>query len=109
MPGDYDTQNLVEMIASHLDASYGMCDTWQELASCILKLSQCEGDRVSTCGGGSDPHSQGHLDDSIKIPELFICGESGKTWRLRSRWWLNRHFHDRILMSDIASGNQVSS
>ncbi|PIN16025.1 hypothetical protein CDL12_11321 [Handroanthus impetiginosus] len=101
--GYYDTQNLVEMIASHLDASYGICDTWQELASCLLKLCQCEGDRVSTCGGGSGRYSQGYLDNSNKVPELFTKGESGKAWRLRSRWWLNRHFHDRILMSDIAS------
>ncbi|KAK6132663.1 hypothetical protein DH2020_033615 [Rehmannia glutinosa] len=101
--GDYDTQSLVEMIALHLDASYGICDTWQELASCFLRLSQCEEDRVSTCG--SDQYSQGYLDESNKIPELFTNGESGKAWRLRSRWWLNRHFHDRIRTSDIASGD----
>ncbi|KAI3466075.1 hypothetical protein Pfo_022738 [Paulownia fortunei] len=103
--GDYDTQNLVEMIALHLDASYGICDAWQELAFCFLKLSQCEEDRVSTCGGGSDQYSPSFLENSNKIPELFTNGESGKTWRLRSRWWLNRHFHDKILMSDIASGD----
>lgn len=100
--GDYDTQSLAEMIALHLDASYGTCDTWQELASCLLQLSQCEGDRVSACYSGSDPES---LDGSNRIPELFTSGESGKSWRLRSRWWLNRHFHDRILMSNIESGD----
>ncbi|KAK6154296.1 hypothetical protein DH2020_008544 [Rehmannia glutinosa] len=105
--GDYDTQSLMEMIALHLDASYGICDTWQELASCFLRLSQCEEDRVSTCG--SDRYGQGYLDESNKIPELFTNGESGKAWRLRSRWWLNRHFHDRIRTSDIASGNLISS
>ncbi|KAK4387110.1 hypothetical protein Sango_2581600 [Sesamum angolense] len=103
--GDYETENLVEMLALHLDSSYGMCETWQELASCFLKLSQCEGDRVSTCFGGSDRYNEGYLDHSNKIPELFTNGESGKTWRLRSRWWLNRHFHDRILISDNESGD----
>ncbi|KAH6775599.1 hypothetical protein C2S52_013160 [Perilla frutescens var. hirtella] len=103
--GDYDTQSLVEMIALHLDASYGTCDVWQELASCLLKLSQCEGDRASACNSDSDAHSRGCLDDSNRIPELFTCGESGNSWRLRARWWLNRHFHDRILISDIASGD----
>lgn len=103
--GDYDTESLVEMIALHLDASYGTCDTWQELASCLLKLSQCEGDRESACYSGSDPDSQNCLDDSYRIPELFICGESRKSWRLRSKWWMNRHFHPRTLMSDISSGN----
>ncbi|KAG6412900.1 hypothetical protein SASPL_125595 [Salvia splendens] len=103
--GDYDTQSLVEMLALHLDASYGTCDTWQELASCLLKLSQCEGDRESVCNSGNDSDNRGCLDDSNRVPELFTCGESGKSWRLRCRWWLNRHFHDRILMSEIASGD----
>lgn len=103
--GDYDTQSLVEMLALHLDASYGACDTWQELASCLLKLSQCEGDRESACDRGNDSDNRGCLYNSNRVPELFTCGESGKSWRLRCRWWLNRHFHDRILMSEIASGN----
>ncbi|KAG8364892.1 hypothetical protein BUALT_Bualt18G0045800 [Buddleja alternifolia] len=103
--GDYDTQNLVEMIALHLDATYGVCDTWKELASCILKLSQCEEDRVSTCYEGSGRYSQECLDNSNKIPDFFTKGESGKSWRFHSRWWLNRHFHNRILMSAIASGD----
>ncbi|KAL6561772.1 hypothetical protein OROMI_017373 [Orobanche minor] len=103
--GEYETRSFVEMIALHLDAAYGVCDAWQELASCFLRLSQCEEDRISTLGVGSDLHSQGHLENSNKIPELFTNGESGKTWRLRARWWLNRHFHSRILMSDISSGD----
>lgn len=97
------------MIALHLDAAtYGICDAWHELASCFLRLSQCEEDRISTLGVGSDPYGQGHLENSNKIPDLFTNGESGKTWRLRARWWLNRHFHYRILMSDISSGNRIS-
>lgn len=106
MAGDYDTQNLVEMIALHLDASYGTKDTWQELASCLLKFCQCEGDRISI-NGGCSPDNQGCLDDSNKVPELFTSGTSGKAWRLRSRWWLNRHFHHDRLASDIESGNEI--
>ncbi|KAL7143389.1 hypothetical protein ABFS83_08G187800 [Erythranthe nasuta] len=102
--GEYDTQDMVEMVALHLDASYATCDTWQELASCFLKLSQCEGDRESNCGD-ADQYSQGYLDHANKIPELLVNGESGKAWKLRSRWWLNRHFHKSILMSDAASGD----
>ncbi|KAL6538313.1 hypothetical protein OROGR_012301 [Orobanche gracilis] len=104
--GEYDTRGFVEMIALHLDAStHGVRDAWQELASCFLRLSQCEEDRISTLGVGSDRQGQGHLENSNKIPELFTNGESGKTWRLRARWWLNRHFHYRSLMSDISSGD----
>ncbi|KAL8046616.1 hypothetical protein ABFX02_08G188500 [Erythranthe guttata] len=102
--GEYDTQDMVEMVALHLDASYATCDTWQELASCFLKLSQCEGDRESNCGD-ADQYSQGYLDHANKIPELLVNGESGKAWKLRSRWWLNRHFHKSILMADAASGD----
>ncbi|GER53453.1 hypothetical protein STAS_30975 [Striga asiatica] len=103
--GDYDTQSLVEMIALHLEATYGSCDTWRELASCFLRLSQCQEDRISTCGVSSDGHVQGRLGHSNTNPELFTHGESGKTWRFRAKWWLSRHFNDRILMSDISSGD----
>ncbi|XP_073058267.1 uncharacterized protein [Primulina eburnea] len=103
--GEYDIQNLVEMIASHLDATYGTCDTWKELASCFLKLSQCEEDRISMCGDDCNQSSQEFMGHSNKIPEIFTKSESGKSWRFRFRWWLRRHFHSSILKSDMTSGD----
>ncbi|KAL2476390.1 hypothetical protein Adt_37126 [Abeliophyllum distichum] len=103
--GDYNTEKLAEMIALHLDGTYAKCDVWKELASCLLRLCQCGEDRMSACSNGNDGHNQIYLDHSNQIPEIFANSESGKTWRLRCRWWLNRHFSHNILASDIASGD----
>ncbi|CAA3005991.1 Mitogen-activated protein kinase kinase 5 [Olea europaea subsp. europaea] len=103
--GYYDTEKLTEMIALHLDAIYAKCDVWKELASCFLNLCQCAEDRMSACYNGKDGRNQIHLDHSNQIPEIFTNRESRKTWRLRCRWWLNRHFSHSILVSDIASGD----
>ncbi|XP_073158144.1 uncharacterized protein [Henckelia pumila] len=103
--GEYNIHNLVEMIALHLDATYGTCDTWKELASCFLKLSQCEEDRISMCGDDGDQCSREFMGHSNKIPEIFTDSESGKSWRFRFRWWERRHFNNSILKSDMTSGD----
>ncbi|KAL3820060.1 hypothetical protein ACJIZ3_005965 [Penstemon smallii] len=101
--GYYDTQNLTDMLATHLDATYGTRDTWKELASCFLKLSLCEEDRGSICCDATYHYSREDVDNSNKIPELFINGKS--VWKSRCKWWLDRYFHNDILLSDIASGD----
>ncbi|KAL3835680.1 hypothetical protein ACJIZ3_010416 [Penstemon smallii] len=101
--GDYDTQSLAEMLALHLDVTRGICDTWKELASCFLKLSRCEDDRLSICCDATAQYLPEDLDNPNKIPELFTNGDSD--WRLRCKSWLNRHFHNDMLLSDIASGD----
>ncbi|KAL4589043.1 hypothetical protein LXL04_001945 [Taraxacum kok-saghyz] len=101
--GFYSSENLVEMIGLHLDATYADCHIWREFASCFLRLSQCEEDRMSSCVG----------DDKIKLrqnskntPNMFKNHTSRKTWRVRCRWWLTRHFAQTILESELAtSGN----
>ncbi|KAI8557826.1 hypothetical protein RHMOL_Rhmol04G0040700 [Rhododendron molle] len=52
--GDYSPQQLVEMTALHLDATYAECNTWKEFASCFLKLHSCEEDQMSTCLNGNE-------------------------------------------------------
>nr|GLL49539.1 uncharacterized protein LOC109183072 isoform X2 [Ipomoea trifida] len=105
--GDYSTEMLVEMIALNLDAIYAKSNTWRDLASCLLKLSQIEGDSASICFNGGDgdgvkPKFSGYIS---RVPEIFITPESGKSWRFRCKWWLTRHFKQSILVSDIASGD----
>ncbi|XP_031125492.1 uncharacterized protein LOC116027861 isoform X2 [Ipomoea triloba] len=105
--GDYSTEMLVEMIALNLDAIYAKSNTWRDFASCLLKLSQIEGDSASICFNGGDgdgvkPKFSGYIS---RVPEIFITPESGKSWRFRCKWWLTRHFKQSILVSDIASGD----
>lgn len=87
----------------HLDATYADFSIWREFALCFLKLSQQEEDRMSVYG-----NEEGHKQqDSVrfnKTPKIFTEGQSGKSWRLRRRWWLTRHFSHKILESEILAG-----
>lgn len=104
--GDYSPQQLVEMIALHLDATYAECNTWKEFASCFLKLHSCEEDRMSTCLNGNEGVSkQSHSRRFLRMSKIFTEGTSGKAWRFRCRWWLTRHFTLTILSSEIEAGD----
>ncbi|XP_022847813.1 uncharacterized protein LOC111370370 [Olea europaea var. sylvestris] len=102
--GDYNTEKLAEMIALHLDATYAKSDMWKELASCFLRLRLCGDDRMS-CSNRKDGHNQASFCHSNQILDISTNSASGKNWRLRCRWWLNRHFSHSILLSDIATGD----
>ncbi|CAN1235087.1 hypothetical protein LINPERPRIM_LOCUS4396 [Linum perenne] len=97
--GIYSSQRLLDMIATHLEGSdTAENDMWKELASCFLRVSQLEEDRMS----GQQQQQQERYS---RIPDFLIHGVSGKSWRLRCRWWMNRFFSRRMLASDIAAGD----
>lgn len=99
--GFYSTEKLVEMIGMHLDATYAECDIWREFASCFIRLSQCDEDRMSSCGGTKDSYKK----HSKNTPDMFKDNVTRKEWRIRCRWWLTRHFTQTTLASEVASGN----
>ncbi|XP_021773764.1 uncharacterized protein LOC110737736 isoform X1 [Chenopodium quinoa] len=104
--GEYVPERLVEMIALHLEATYGDHTSWREFALCLLKLSQCEEDRMSMCVVGEQIQSQNlHTIRFSRTPPSFVEGTSGKTWKFRCKWWLNRHFSKHVLASEIAEGD----
>lgn len=94
------------MIALHLDATYAECNTWKEFASCFLKLSRSEEDRMSVCldGNNDGEFMQRHSNHLNRNPGIFANGVLGKDWRFRCRWWLTRHFSQNMLVSEIAAG-----
>lgn len=100
--GDYDPERLLEMIALHLDATFADHEIWREFASCLLKVSQFEEDRVSTCLNGDVGERS---FPNTKIPAKFLKGVLGKNWKLRCKWWLNRHFNKKLLASEMAGGD----
>ncbi|XP_050226265.1 uncharacterized protein LOC126676159 isoform X2 [Mercurialis annua] len=102
--GYYRPESLLEMIALHLEAVFGEHKIWREFALCFLKVSQYEEDAMSVCLHGNEGKKvQGHSVRYNRIPKLFICGNSGKAWRLRCRWWLTRHFSNNLFASEIAA------
>lgn len=103
--GDYGAEKLLEMIALHLDATYAENNTWKEFASCFLKLSQCEEDRMSICVDGNNGELlRGTSHHINRNPVIHAHSVLGKEWRFRCRWWLSRHFSQNMLVSEIAAG-----
>lgn len=104
--GEYDPQQLLETIALHLEASYPESNIWKEFASCLIKLCRCEEDRMSVCLDKNESETkQAEFFRFKSVPEIFTMGKSGKSWKLRCRWWLNRHFSRTILSSEIEAGD----
>ncbi|KAF8402415.1 hypothetical protein HHK36_013370 [Tetracentron sinense] len=103
--GDYSLESLLEMIALHLDSTYAACSIWGELASCFLRLSQYEEDRMSICGNENENGcKQWYSVRSTTIPRALTEGISRKSWRLRCRWWATRHFSEDTHKSEMEAG-----
>ncbi|KNA16810.1 hypothetical protein SOVF_085840 isoform B, partial [Spinacia oleracea] len=106
--GEYATERLVEMIALHLDATYGDHTSWREFALCLPKLSHCEEDRMSMCVDGEQVKSGNlHTTRFCRTPASLVEGMSGKAWKFRCKWWLNRHFSKHILASEMEEADDI--
>uniref|UniRef100_A0A164WDE0 Uncharacterized protein n=1 Tax=Daucus carota subsp. sativus TaxID=79200 RepID=A0A164WDE0_DAUCS len=103
--GDYSGEKLLEMIALHLDATYAECKIWKEFASCFLKLSLSEEDRISTCLTGDEKNLQGQFNSFNRKPVIVADSVMGREWKLRCRWWMTRHFSKSILVSEFEAGD----
>ena len=89
----------------HLEATYSGYNTWSEFASCLLQISRCEEDRASMCVDGDEADSKESYGATFsRIPDMFVRGISGKTWKLRCKWWLNRHFSKETLAFEMSAG-----
>ncbi|TKY49144.1 hypothetical protein E2542_SST26570 [Spatholobus suberectus] len=102
--GDYSVESLLEMIALHLDATDAEYNTWRVFSLCFLRLSSYEEDCMSSCPIQNDDGRKQHCSFN-KTPKIFTEGISGKSWRLRCRWWLTRHFSNSKLESEIEAGD----
>lgn len=108
--GNYNVESLLEMIALHLDATYGLAGTWGELASCFLGLqtilnSGYEEDCMSTVQHTNDTVGKPACSTSFNlIHPMFMKSEVRKSWRLRCRWWSSRHFSKDKYLSEVQAG-----
>ncbi|KAK4258377.1 hypothetical protein QN277_007833 [Acacia crassicarpa] len=86
---NYSVESLVEMIAHHLDATNAEHGTWKQFADCFFRLSD------------KDEYRQ-HTSSFLRsTPKVF----TKKSWSLRCKWWLNKHFSTTILGSEIEAGD----
>ncbi|XP_047334719.1 uncharacterized protein LOC124938342 [Impatiens glandulifera] len=104
--GEYGPEELVEMIGLHLDGTYAESSMWHEFASCFLKLSVTEEDRMSVCidETGNNTARHGYSVRFNRVPKMFIEGGSGKSWAFRCRWWLSRHFSPNTFSLETTAG-----
>lgn len=105
LAGDYSPESLLEMIALHLEATFANENIWKEFALCFLKLSRYEEDQLSVClyGNGSERNQYFSLCYN-RPPSILTDGKAGISWQFRCKWWLSRHFSNKVLTSDMATG-----
>ncbi|KAK7335107.1 hypothetical protein VNO80_26878 [Phaseolus coccineus] len=102
--GEYRLDSLLEMIALHLDVTDSEHNTWKVFSSCFLRLFSYEEDCMSSCPIQTEYGHKQHRS-FYKTPKIFWDGTSGKSWYLRCRWWITRHFSNSKLESEIKSGD----
>ncbi|KAI3427582.1 uncharacterized protein J3R85_009421 [Psidium guajava] len=104
--GDYHPGSMLEMISLHLDATYAEHQIWREFAMCFLRLARHEEDCMSVhLDGKEGGFRQNYSVRFNRVPDHFLKGDLGKSWRFRCRWWLTRHFSHTILETEVAAGN----
>ncbi|XP_044385907.1 uncharacterized protein [Triticum aestivum] len=102
--GYYNTARLLERIALHLDSVNGKPLIWEELVSCFLRLFSDRTtdyeDRIS-CNVEGDAS----IDAFSSLSSVFFEQRTRESWKLRCKWWMNRHFSQNIYMSETAKGD----
>lgn len=102
--GYYNTIQLLETIALHLDSANGKPCIWEELVSCFLRLfsdwttdyEDCiswnvQGDAAITAFSG--------------FSSVFFERHTRESWKVRCRWWMNHHFSQNIYTSETLKGD----
>ncbi|KAF8082305.1 hypothetical protein N665_0835s0010 [Sinapis alba] len=96
----YSRESLIEMIALHVEASFPEPEIWKEFAEMlILFFEHVDEDRMSVCFNGSreEGYQQTYSVRYNPTPRMF----TDKSWTLRAKWWLNRHFSPEILETEM--------
>ncbi|XP_020082908.1 uncharacterized protein LOC109706481 isoform X2 [Ananas comosus] len=103
--GSYITIQLMEMIALHLDSADGKSNVWEEFASCFLKLLTAGISDYEDCISTNIQGDFTNITSSNKIPKVFTVGRAKETWKVRCRWWVNRHFSKNAFLAEIQAGD----
>ncbi|KAJ0258055.1 hypothetical protein HA466_0069160 [Hirschfeldia incana] len=96
----YSRESLIEMIALHVEASFPEPKIWREFAEMlILFFENVDEDRMSACfnGDGEEGCQQTYSVRYNPTPRMF----TDKSWTLRAKWWLSRHFSPEILETEM--------
>uniref|UniRef100_A0A0D9WNT4 Uncharacterized protein n=1 Tax=Leersia perrieri TaxID=77586 RepID=A0A0D9WNT4_9ORYZ len=105
--GYYDTIQLLEAIALHLDSVNGKASIWEELISCFLRLFSDWSSDYRDC---MSCNVQGDLTftASSKFSCVFFEQHTRETWKVRCRWWMNHHFSQNICTQETLTDTVVA-
>ncbi|KAF8723609.1 hypothetical protein HU200_021566 [Digitaria exilis] len=104
--GYYNTIQLLEAIALHLDSVSGKPCIWEELALCFLRLFSNKTadyeDRMSC----TNAHQDEALEAFSKVSSFFFDGQARESWKVRCRWWMHHHFSQNAYASETLTGDR---
>ncbi|KAL6861323.1 hypothetical protein ACP4OV_017023 [Aristida adscensionis] len=97
--GYYNTIQLVEVIALHLDSVNGKPCIWEELVSCFLRLfSDCTTDYE--CISCNNVQRDATFSAYSKLSSVFFEQHTRESWKVRCRWWMHHHFSQKAYASE---------
>ncbi|KAM3208750.1 hypothetical protein ACQJBY_063438 [Aegilops geniculata] len=102
--GYYNTTRLLERIALHLDCVNGKPSIWEELVSCFLRLFSDRTTDYEDCIS-CNVEGDASIDAFSSLSSVFFEQHTRESWKLRCKWWMNRHFSQNIYMSETAKGD----
>ncbi|EMS52149.1 hypothetical protein TRIUR3_19678 [Triticum urartu] len=104
--GYYNTTRLLERIVLHLDCVNGKPSIWEELVSCFLRLFSDRTTDYEDCIS-CNVEGDASIDAFSSLSSVFFEQHTRESWKLRCKWWMNRHFSQNIYMSETAKDNDV--
>lgn len=103
--GYYNTIQLLEAIALHLDSVNGKSCIWEELVSCFLRLFSDNTADYEDCISCTNTHGGESLEASSKFSSVFFEQFTRESWKARCRWWARHHFSQNAYTSEAQSGD----
>nr|CAB3494872.1 unnamed protein product [Digitaria exilis] len=104
-PGYYNTIQLLEAIALHLDSVSGKPCIWEELALCFLRLFSNKTADYEDYMSCTNAHRDEALEAFSKVSSFFFEGQARESWKVRCRWWMHRHFSQNAYASETLTGD----
>ncbi|KAK3132077.1 hypothetical protein QOZ80_6AG0515450 [Eleusine coracana subsp. coracana] len=103
--GCYNTVQLLESIALHLESSNGKPCIWEELASCFLRLFSNQTADYEDCISCTDVQGDKALRAFSKVSSVFFEPFTRETWKVRCKWWMHHHFSPKAYTSGTLTGD----
>uniref|UniRef100_A0A0A9DYK6 Uncharacterized protein n=1 Tax=Arundo donax TaxID=35708 RepID=A0A0A9DYK6_ARUDO len=103
--GYYNTIQLLEAIALHLDSFNGKPCIWEELVSCFLRLFSDQTADYEDCISCTNVQGDKGLRAFSKTSSVFFERLTRESWKVRCRWWMHHHFSENAYTSETLTGD----